>query len=157
MRQSYFCKSLNIPVTIYGHDTSCGNVNLYSFTEFDSIDGNDKFRLMNIQDGGSNRDGCAVRFVAEKLCKRSEDCKLFIVVSDEQPADGGYYGTAAELDLQGIRKEYANKGITFLASAIGDDKPAIKRCYGEDSFLDITDLKAFPVTIAKIIGRYAIG
>ena len=152
-----FCKSLNIPVTIYGHDTSCGNVNLYSFAEFDSIDGNDKFRLMNIQDGGSNRDGCAVRFVAEKLCKRSEDCKLFIVVSDGQPADGGYYGTAAEIDLKGIRKEYTNKGITFLAAAIGDDKPAIKRCYGEDSFLDITDLKAFPVTIAKIIGKYALG
>ena len=152
-----FCNALNIPVTIYGHDTSCGNVNLYSFAEFDSIDGNDKFRLMNIQDGGSNRDGCAVRFVAEKLCKRSEDCKLFIVVSDGQPADGGYYGTAAELDLKGIRKEYTNKGITFLAAAIGDDKPAIKRCYGESSFLDITDLKAFPMTIAKIIGRYALG
>ena len=55
------------------------------------------------------------------------------------------------------RKEYSDKGITFLAAAIGDDKPAIKRCYGEDSFLDITDLKAFPMTIAKIIGGYALG
>ena len=152
-----FCKSLNIPVTIYGHDTTYGNtVNLYSFAEFDSVDGKDKYRLMNIHDGGSNRDGCAVRFVAEKLYRRSEDCKLFIVVSDGQPADGGYYGTAAELDLQGIRKEYTNKGITFLAAAIGDDKPAIKRCYGEGSFLDITDLKEFPMTIAKLIARYAL-
>ena len=153
-----FCKSLNIPVTIYGHDTTYGNtVNLYSFAEFDSIDGKDKYRLMNIHDGGSNRDGCAVRFVAEKLSGRSEECKLFIVVSDGQPADGGYYGTAAELDLQGIRKEYTNKGITFLAAAIGDDKPAIKRCYGEGSFLDITDLREFPMTIAKLIVRYAVG
>ena len=46
---------------------------------------------------------------------------------------------------------------TLLAAAIGDDKPAIKRCYGDNSFLDITDLKAFPMTIAKIIGRYALG
>ena len=153
-----FCKSLNIPVTIYGHDTTYGNtVNLYSFAEFDSVDGKDKYRLMNIHDGGSNRDGCAVRFVAEKLSGRSEECKLFIVVSDGQPADGGYYGTAAELDLQDIRKEYTNKGITFLAAAIGDDKPAIKRCYGESSFLDITDLKEFPMTIAKLIARYAVG
>ena len=152
-----FCKSLSIPITIYGHDTTYGNtVNLYSFAEFDSVDGKDKYRLMNIHDGGSNRDGCAVRFVAEKLSGRSEDCKLFIVVSDGQPADGGYYGTAAELDLQGIRKEYTNKGITFLAAAIGDDKPAIKRCYGESSFLDITDLKEFPMTIAKLIARYAL-
>ena len=152
-----FCCALNIPVTIYGHDTIYGgSVDLYSFAEFDSLDGNDKYRLMNIHDGGSNRDGCAVRFVAEKLCKRTEQTKLFIVVSDGQPADSGYYGTAAELDLQGIRREYVNRGITFLAAAIGDDKPAIKRCYGEGAFLDITDLKAFPTTIAKIIARYAL-
>ena len=152
-----FCRALNIPVTIYGHDTSYGgSVDLYSFAEFESVDGNDKYRLMNIHDGGSNRDGCAVRFVAEKLCKRTEQTKLFIVVSDGQPADSGYYGTAAELDLQGIRREYVNRGITFLAAAIGDDKPAIKRCYGEGAFLDITDLKAFPTTIAKIIARYAL-
>ena len=152
-----FCRAMNIPVTIYGHDTSYGNsVDLYSFAEFDSVDGNDKYRLMNIKDGGSNRDGCAVRYVAEKLCKRTEQTKLFIVVSDGQPADSGYYGTAAELDLQGIRREYVNRGITFLAAAIGDDKPAIKRCYGEGAFLDITDLKAFPTTIAKIIARYVL-
>ncbi len=152
-----FCRALNIPVTIYGHDTSYGgSVDLYSFAEFDSVDGNDKYRLMNIHDGGSNRDGCAVRFAAEKLCKRTEQTKLFIVVSDGQPADSGYYGTAAELDLLGIRREYVNRGITFLAAAIGDDKPAIKRCYGEGAFLDITDLKAFPTTIAKIIARYAL-
>ena len=152
-----FCRAMNIPVTIYGHDTSYGNsVDLYSFAEFDSVDGNDKYRLMNIKDGGSNRDGCAVRYVAEKLCKRTEQTKLFIVVSDGQPADDGYYGTAAELDLQGIRREYVNRSITFLAAAIGDDKPAIKRCYGEGAFLDITDLKAFPTTIAKIIARYVL-
>ena len=111
---------------------------------------------MNIHDGGSNRHGCAVRFVAEKLCKRTEQTKLFIVVSDGQPADSGYYGTSAELDLQGIRREYVNRGITFLAAAIVDDKPAIKRCYGEGAFLDINDLKAFPTTVAKIIARYAL-
>ena len=47
-----FCRTLNIPVTIYGHDTFSDTVNLYSFAEFDSLDGNDKFRLMNITDGG---------------------------------------------------------------------------------------------------------
>lgn len=33
-----FCRSMDIPVMIYGHDTTYGNtVNLYSFAEFDSI------------------------------------------------------------------------------------------------------------------------
>ena len=42
-------------------------------------------------------------------------------------------------DLRNIRKEYVAKGITFIAAAIGSDKEAIKRCYGEQCFLDITD------------------
>lgn len=61
-----FCLSLKIPVTIYGHDSNSNEVDLYSFAEFDSVDGNDKYRLMNIHAGCSNRDGCAVRYVAEK-------------------------------------------------------------------------------------------
>ena len=151
-----FCKSLNIPVTVYGHDSDYRNVNLYSFAEFDSVDGNDKYRLMNIYAGSSNRDGCAVRYVAEKLVKRNEETKLFIVVSDGQPAAANYCGTGAEQDLRNIRKEYVAKGITFIAAAIGSDKEAIKRCYGEQCFLDITDLKTFPLIIAKLIAKYAI-
>lgn len=89
--------------------------------------------------------------------KRTEESKLFIVVLDGQPASGGYYGTAAELDLQNIRKEYVGKDITFLAPAIGEDKPAIKRCYGEQLFLDISDLKTFPLIIAKLILKYTLG
>ncbi len=150
-----FCKAMNIPVTVYGHDED-GSVNLYSYAEFDSIDGNDKYRLMNINAFCCNRDGCAVRYVAEKLNRRNEATKLFIIVSDGQPASDGYYGTGAEKDLRNIRKEYVHKGLTFFAAAIGDDKEAIKRCYGEQAFLDITDLKKFPVTVAKLIAKYAI-
>lgn len=90
------------------------------------------------------------------LLKRNESTKLFIVVSDGQPAAYEYFGTSAEQDLRNIRKEYVSKGITFIAAAIGCDKEAIKRCYGEQCFLDITDLKQFPVTIAKLIAKYAI-
>ena len=151
-----FCSQLNIPVTIYGHNYGYDGVDLYSFAEFDSIDGNDKYRLMNMNAYNCNRDGCAVRYVAEKLCKRFETMRMFIVVSDGQPSADSYCGTAAEQDLQSIRKEYERKGITFYAAAIGDDKECIRRCYGEKAFLDLTDLKKFPMTIAKLIARNAI-
>lgn len=151
-----FCSQLNIPVTIYGHNYGYDGVDLYSFAEFDSIDSNDKYRLMNMNAYNCNRDGCAVRYVAEKLCKRFETMRMFIVVSDGQPSADSYCGTAAEQDLQSIRKEYERKGITFYAAAIGDDKECIRRCYGEKAFLDLTDLKKFPMTIAKLIARNAI-
>ena len=55
------------------------------------------------------------------LSKRPEAVKILILVSDGQPADSGYGGSAAEEDLRGIKQEYQRKGILFVAAAIGDD------------------------------------
>ena len=152
-----FCQSLNIPVMVYGHSTGYssagGTVELYSYAEFDSIDRDDKYRLMDIAARDSNRDGAALRFVADQLSKRPEAVKILILVSDGQPADTGYYGTAAEEDLRGIKQEYQRKGILFVAAAIGDDKASIERIYG-DSFLDITDLNQLPVKLTAVVKRH---
>ena len=148
-----FCRALDIPIMVYGHSTSSGRVDLYSYAEFDAIDRDDRYRLMDISSRGSNRDGAALRYVAEQLAKRTEDVKILMLVSDGQPADSGYYGTAAEEDLRGVKQEYQRKGILFVAAAIGADKDNIERIYG-DSFLDITDLNKLPVKLAGIIKRY---
>lgn len=147
-----FCRALGIPIIVYGHSTGEG-VDLYSYAEFDDIDQDDRYRMMDISARGSNRDGAALRFVAERLAQRSEDVKLLMLVSDGQPADYGYYGTAAEEDLRGIKQEYQRKGILFVAAAIGSDKENIERIYG-DSFLDISDLNKLPVKLAGIIKRF---
>lgn len=149
-----FCQSLRIPVMVYGHSTGWSNgVDLYSYAEFDSIDRDDKYRLMDIAARNSNRDGAALRYIAEQLSKRSEEVRILILVSDGQPADSGYSGTAAEEDLRGIKQEYKRKGILFVAAAIGDDKQNIERIYG-DSFLDITDLNQLPVKLTAVIKRF---
>lgn len=148
-----FCRALDIPIMVYGHSTSSGRVDLYSYAEFDAIDRDDRYRLMDISSRGSNRDGAALRYVAEQLAKRTEDVKILMLVSDGHPADSGYYGTAAEEDLRGVKQEYQRKGILFVAAAIGADKDNIERIYG-DSFLDITDLNKLPVKLAGIIKRY---
>ena len=102
---------------------------MFSYAEFEGFDNDDKYRLMDIHARGSNRDGAALRFVAEQLTKRSEDVKILILISDGQPAHSGYSGTAAEEDLRGIKLEYQKKGILFIAAAIGDDKDNIERIY----------------------------
>lgn len=64
-----FCKSLGIPITIYlGIPPDAGGVALYSYAEFDSVDNEDCYRLMDMCDRNGNRDGAALRFVAEHLC-----------------------------------------------------------------------------------------
>lgn len=152
-----FCQSLGIPVMVYGHSTGYGknghSVDLYSYAEFESYDHDDKYRMMDIAARGSNRDGAALRFVAEQLSKRLEQVKILILVSDGQPADFGYGGTAAEEDLRGIKQEYQRKGILFVAAAIGDDKLNIERIYGE-SFLDITDLNQLPIKLTAVVKRH---
>lgn len=148
-----FCQALGVPVMVYGHSTGGSGVELYSYSEFDAIDRDDKYRLVDISARESNRDGAALRFVAERLSHRPEELKLLILVSDGQPADTGYYGTAAGEDLRGIQQEYRRKGILFVAAAIGDDKEDIERIYG-DSFLDITDLNQLPVKLTQVVKRF---
>ncbi len=149
-----FCHSLNIPIMIYGHSCEYGSaVELYSYAEFDSIDNDDKYRLMDIAARGCNRDGAPLRFVAKQLSKRPEEVRILILVSDGQPSAPGYGGTAAEEDLRGIKQEYKRKGILFVAAAIGEDKQNIERIYG-DSFLDITDLNELPVKLTNVIKRF---
>ncbi len=152
-----FCRSLDIPVMVYGHSTGYSEaghtVELYSYAEFEGFDHDDKYRMMDIAARGSNRDGAALRYVAEQLSKRPETVKILILVSDGQPADSGYSGSAAEEDLRGIKQEYQRKGILFVAAAIGDDKQNIERIYG-DSFLDISDLNQLPVKLTSVVKRH---
>ena len=147
-----FCKAMRIPLSIIGH-TEANDVELYVYTDFDSNDENDCYRLMDISARDGNRDGAALRFVAERLMKQPESSRLLMLISDGQPAgNGGYIGTAAEEDLRGIHKEYTRKGIMFVAAAIGTDKENIERIYG-DAFLDITDLQKLPFLLVKRIEK----
>ena len=148
-----FCNSLGIPLTMYGHTEYSRAVELYNYTEFDLTDKNDRYRVMDMSARGGNRDGAALRFVAERLVQRPEKIKLLIIISDGQPAGCGYGGTAAEADLRGIKKEYKNKGVTIFAAAIGDDKPNIERIYKE-GFLDITDINKLPMFLTKLVVNY---
>lgn len=148
-----FCKSLQIPIMIYGHSTSGDGVELFSYAEYDSIGNNDCYRLMDMSARGGNRDGAALRFVAEQLSNRSESQKLLIIISDGQPAAYGYYGTEAEADLRGIKREYEKKGITLFAAAIGADKENIKRIY-KNGFLDITNLEDLPKNMTLLVRQY---
>jgi len=148
-----FCRALGIPVMVYGHSTHSNCVDLYSYAEFEAYDRNDCYRLMDIRDRSNNRDGAALRFVAEQLSRRPEEVKMLMLVSDGQPCDDGYYGTAAEEDLRGIQHEYERKGLLFLAAAIGDDRESLQRIYGS-SYLDISNLSQLPIKLTQAVKRH---
>lgn len=147
-----FCESLGIPVMIVGHTAWNSHVELFSYADFESYDKNNRYRLMDMSARDCNRDGAALRFVAEKLSRQISEVKILLIICDGQPNDDGYSGSAAEADLRGIKLEFARKGVKIYAAAIGEDRPRIERIYG-DGYLDITDLNDLPVMLTNLIAR----
>ena len=146
-----YCDIMKIPVCMYGHSTEGRYVTLYAYADFEKKDPADRYRLMKIDARSENRDGFALRFLKERIKKEDSLEKILIVISDGQPADSGYFGSAAYKDLSEITKECENEGIFLIAAAIGNDKPTIKGIYGERHFLDISDLDTLPITLTKLI------
>lgn len=155
-----FCRRAKIPVAVYGHHTDGfphGRledeiVYLHSCAEFEP-DKNDRYRIAALRPDGANRDGVALRFLGERLLKRPEKQKLFILVSDGLPNSNCYCGELARQDLCAIKKELTGKGITFLAAAIGADKEKIREIYKE-AYLDISDVEKLPVMLTKQVLKY---
>lgn len=144
-----FCNKINVPISVYGHDSSGNTVNIYNFFNFNSSKSK-KYSLMNMKAGKGNRDGAAIRFCCEQLDKREEK-KMFVIISDGQPAASGYVGFKAENDIHSIMKEYQKKGFIFVSASIGSDRENIRRIYGEKNVIDITDLSVLPKTLTKVI------
>ena len=51
-------------------------------------------------------------------------------------------------------QEFERQGVVFVSAAIGQDKEEIKVIYGENRFLDITDLNEFQKQLIQLISRY---
>jgi len=153
-----FCDGCDIPVMIYG-DTAdrsrMEQMSLYAYVDFDSKDPDEKYSLTGIQGRSNNRDGMAIRIIADRLLTAPQKTKLFIGISDGQPrAMPDYTGDSAIADMKKTLQEYRRKGILFLAAAIGQDKEIISDIYGKENTLDITDLKQLPARLVQIIARY---
>lgn len=153
-----YCQLCNIPILIYGDTTDVSKMeqmSIFAYADSDKIDANDRFRLMKIRARSNNRDGMALRIMAERLAVSPQKTKLLISISDGQPkAMDDYTGSYAVKDMQQTIQEYERKGITFLAAAIGQDKDVISEIYGNERFLDITNLHEFPAKLVRIIARY---
>lgn len=153
-----FCRECNIPVIIYG-DTADRSpkekMSIYAYIDWEKPKLNDGATLMGIESISNNRDGMALRILADKLAKAPQTTKLLFSISDGQPrAMPDYSGKTAIDDMKQVIHEYSRKGIYFLAAAIGEDKEMICEIYGQEHFLNITDLKQLPLRLVQTIARF---
>ena len=130
-------------------------MSIYAYIDFESKDADEKYALMNIQARSNNRDGMALRIISDRLLNAPQKTKLIISISDGQPrAMPDYSGEKAVYDMKDTLQEYRRKGIWFLSAAIGQDKEAIRKLYGAENTLDITNLKQLPARLVQIITRF---
>lgn len=150
------CRALNINFGVFGHTCAGYEVQITNYCYFDSRDPMDKYRLLKICAQRDNRDGAALRYVADLLEKQKADRRILIIISDGAPAAHGYPYRAAKEDMQQVVNDYERKGIKFIAAAIDSDKRAIEDIYGSKRFLDITDLEQLPGRLAAIVRKATI-
>lgn len=150
-----FCKKCNIPIGIYGDTadlTKSEDVSIYSYSDFDNPHEDDCYRMMQISPKSNNRDGVPIKYVAEKLLNVDADIKVLFIISDGKPlAKPNYKDQLAKEDLKNVIGEYSRKGINFFVAAIGNDREVIKDIYGDNRFLDISNINTLPNRISMIL------
>ena len=153
-----FAGGLDIPVLVAGHNTRLPNAMAFDvYADFDSPNRKDAYRISKMYASGSNRDGYALAITADLLAKRPEEYKLLFIISDGQPADytlgRAYGGDPACKDIQQVVKSYEQKGVEFIACAIGSDKEQIEKIYGKKRFVDITNLDLLPKAMVNMLKK----
>ena len=147
-----FCNELEIPTMVFGHSSSYPTMDIYRFCEFDGSE-NEIYTLAAGDAHCGTRDGAALLYAVNKLKQRREEKKIIFIISDGSPCDYGYSGATAYADIQGIIKSASAYGISFFAAAIDEDKESIAKIYGEDRFVDISNLDDLPSKMAYVLKR----
>lgn len=158
-----FCSEMQIPCSVYGHTTNWHpetHVKINCVAHPMNIDSDDGKRIFMLRADAYNRDGWAVNFCGEVLTKSTATNKLLLIISDGLPAADGYYGPAAQRDIQDVVKKYKQKGIKIVTAGIDDCAPDIKRVYQDGAqskyaakFLDYSDMSKLPQAFATLIKK----
>ena len=147
-----FCNELKIPTMVFGHSSSYPTMDIYRFCEFDGSE-DEIYTLAAGNAHCGTRDGAALLYAVNKLKDRREEKKIIFIISDGSPCDYGYSGITAYKDIQEIIKSASAYGISFFAAAIDEDKESIAKIYGEDRFVDISNLDDLPSKMAYVLKR----
>lgn len=147
---SEFCETLDIPYAVFGHNYG-RDIVLYNYTDFED-NSSSKYSISNMSANGCNRDGSALKYAIKALTERGEPSKLLFIISDGWPSAYNSRSTA-EKDIKEALNLAKKNDILLSAMAIGEDKDAIQKLYG-DAFIDISDLTKLPKKVINKVKRY---
>ncbi len=153
--------SVKIPHRVTSFCTFWDYTILQRYREYDD-DRSENERIFEFTTSSNNRDGLAVKAIAQALINREEEKKILIILSDGRPYDvilnrpnarnpQPYQGDYAIRDTGFEVRKLRNEGICVLGVFAGEEKDleAEKKIFGKD-FAYIRDIENF----SKIVGRY---
>lgn len=149
-------RRLNVPAMIVGHSTGdwSGDVELRPYVDFDTVDGQDKYRLADISARSCNVDGAVIAYTGEKLLKRPEKIKVMIVISDGMPCDGSFFDASPYDDTKKAIQQYRRKGIKVIGAMVADE-PAANGLY-DPMFFDCAAKGVLEKELVKIVKKYVL-
>lgn len=92
--------------------------------------------------------------ISRKLSQQAADTKVLLSISDGQPKALPDYTGEKQQDIQSVLDDYERKDILFIACAIGEDKEQLRNLYGENNFVDISDISTLPQQLLQLIARF---
>lgn len=128
----------NIPLFITGF-TDVSQVELFHFVRGENTE-EERYSLLQIDAMSNNFDAYVVRYAEEMLKARTEKRKLFIMISDGQPASNfssGSRGVRQNAEAVAHMKE---EGINVLAFGVGDVPQSLfEHMYG-NAFINVSNI-----------------
>lgn len=151
-------RTLGVPLFVVGHTTSfngdnCCILNVYA--DFDTFDGQDRFRLAEIGSYYCNIDGAAITYLSEKLLKRPERQKVLIVISDGFPTGSSFYSEDPLEDTKDAIEKYRKKGIRIFGAVL-EDFDNIGAIYGKQYAFNCQSGETLQTELCKIVKRYVL-
>lgn len=148
----YFCRNLKIPLDVFAHSENYWTCEIDQLLSFGDVKNNNTVsKITNVLcAGGCNHDGKALHYGIQKLKRRSENTKIFFVISDGLP-NGYNYGTREMInEMPYFKKECKKHNIILVPIAIDSCYNSLLKIYGKN-LVDGRDLNKFPKEVANML------
>lgn len=155
--------NVGIPHRVTGFCTFWDYTILQQYRDYDDHRSENE-RIFEFTTSSNNRDGLAIRAIADDLLRRGEEKKILLVLSDGRPYDvianrpnarnpQPYRGSYAIRDTAVEIRKLRNLGVSVLGIFAGEEKDlaAEKKIFGKD-FAYIKEIDHF----FKVTGRYLL-
>lgn len=142
-----FCRELDIPHIISGYTSAYSgyDATILSYAEPGTIDNKDSYRITGMSARNGTPTKAATLYMLQRLKQLPVDIRLLIVITDGESHDD------RNGEIKKIIQTTNKHGILIIAAGIGSDRKKVEKEFGEENFINISDLDTMPEQLIRLI------